>query len=271
MTTTAPPKTFDRKTLRMKRDRAASKIHDHNFLHEKTAERLFDHMLPIKQSLHDIAVWGAHSDILCRRLTEQDRERQIYWLDLSRKLLQSQPPIKNCHAIVADEEYLPFAENSLDAIVSNLTLHHVNDLKGALIQSRMALKPGRPFLASIIGGESLSELRRTLISMEMEHAAGVSPRTAPFVDIRSLGDMFQQMGFVEPVMDSETVEICYSSLSAALADIRGMGEANVLQNREGTALSRKMHEKLDAHCQAEGLNIKVEIIYMLGWTAKNEI
>ena len=43
--------------------------------------------------------------------------------------------------MAADEEWLPFAAESFDLVVASLSLHWVNDLPGALIQLRRALKP----------------------------------------------------------------------------------------------------------------------------------
>lgn len=270
MTATAPPKTFDRRLLRIKRDRAAQHIDAHNFLHTRTAARLMDHMLPIKKTLHNYAVWGAHTDQICMDLAHKPETQNVYWLDISQKLLTrgADKLPENCHYIVGDEEFSPFAHQSLDAIISNLTLHTVNDLKGALIQARMALKPGSPFVAAIVGGDSLAEFRRKLIQIEMEETGGASPHIAPFIDIRTLGNMMQGLGFVDPVMDSETVDIQYSSLSAVLSDLRGMGEGNVLQERASQTMNRHVWTALNTYFTENGpIDFQIEILYMLGWTS----
>ena len=104
--------------------------------------------------------------------------------------------------IVADEEALPFARGSLDLAVSALALQFVNDLPGTLIQIRRALKPDGLFLAALIGGESLTELRQAFAAAEAEIEGGVSPRVAPFADLRDLGALLQRAGFALPVTDS---------------------------------------------------------------------
>ena len=106
---------------------------------------------------------------------------------------------------VADEEALPFAPGSLDSVVSALALQFVNDLPGALIQIRRALKPDGLFLGALIGGESLTELRQAFAAAEAEIEGGVSPRVAPFADLRDLGALLQRAGFALPVTDVDRV------------------------------------------------------------------
>ena len=103
--------------------------------------------------------------------------------------------------VAADEEALPFADASLDLVVSALALQFVNDLPGTLIQIRRALKPDGLLLAAMIGGDSLNELREAFAEAESEIEGGVSPRVAPFADVRDLGALMQRAGFALPVTD----------------------------------------------------------------------
>ena len=89
--------------------------------------------------------------------------------------------------VAADEEALPFADASLDLVVSALALQFVNDLPGTLVQIRRALKPDGLLLAALLGGESLTELRQAFAEAESEIEGGLSPRVAPFADLRDLG------------------------------------------------------------------------------------
>ena len=107
--------------------------------------------------------------------------------------------------VISDEEALPFAAGSLDLVVSALALQFVNDLPGALVQICRALKPDGLLLAVLIGGDSLTELRSAFAAAEAEVEGGISPRVAPFADIRELGGLLQRAGFALPVVDSERV------------------------------------------------------------------
>jgi SAM-dependent methyltransferase len=132
---------------------------------------------------------------------------------------------------VADEEFLPFADGSFDLIVSCLSLHWTNDLPGALVQARRALKPDGLFLAAILGGETLGELRRALIEAEVAETGGAGPRVSPFADVRDAGALLQRAGFALPVVDADTITVSYENALDLMRDLRGMGEANAIAER----------------------------------------
>lgn len=130
--------------------------------------------------------------------------------------------------VVGDLESLPFAAGSLDLAVSLLALQGVNDLPGALIQIKRALKPDGLFMGCLLGGRSLQELRQALLEAESETMGGVSPRVAPFADLRDLGSLLQRAGFALPVIDSEIVTVRYRDAFGLFRDLRAMGWANAL-------------------------------------------
>lgn len=270
MTAQTVPQIFDRKILRIKRDRAAACAGDFDFLHRRAAEALYERLLPVKNPLSDILVWGGHTDRLCRLLAEMPGTENIIWADLSRKLLQSRASSglpQKCRILAADEECVPFPQHSFDAVLSNLTLHSVNDLKGALLQAQRILKPARPFMAAVFGGVTLAALRQELLRAETAHSGGAAPRIAPFADIRAMGNMIKALGFAEPVTDSERFDLRYRSVEDALADLRGMGEGNILSNRLKKPLTRKMRDSLARHLFRHGtLTVEIEIVYMIGWS-----
>ncbi|MDX3807318.1 methyltransferase domain-containing protein [Bosea thiooxidans] len=141
--------------------------------------------------------------------------------------------------LVGDLESLPFASASLDLAVSLLALHGVNDLPGALVQIKRTLKPDGLFMACLLGGRSLQELRQALLEAESETTGGVSPRVAPFADLRDLGGLLQRAGFALPVIDSEIVTVRYRDAFGLLRDLRAMGWANSLVARRKAPLRRE--------------------------------
>ena len=143
-------------------------------------------------------------------------------------------------AIAADEELLPFAPASLDLVVSNLSLHWVNDLPGALLQIRKALKPDGFFCAAMLGGETLVELRHCLIEAEQSVSGGMSPRVSPFADVRDAGALLQRAGFALPVVDSDVITVTYTDAFALMRDLRGMGETNAVLARRRVPASRAL-------------------------------
>jgi SAM-dependent methyltransferase len=141
-------------------------------------------------------------------------------------------------AFVADEERLPLADGCCDLIVSLLALQGVNDLPGALIQARRALRPDGLFTACVMAGDSLSELRQSLTIAESEIRHGASPRVAPFADVRALGALLQRAGFALPVVDLDRAIVRYDDMIALMRDLRAMGAANALHARSGIPLRR---------------------------------
>jgi SAM-dependent methyltransferase len=175
--------------------------------------------------------------------------------------------------LAADEEAMPFAEQSFDLITSVLSLHAVNDLPGALFQMRGALKPGGLFIAAMFGGETLKELRTAFAAGESELAGGASPRVAPFADVRDLGALLQRAGFERPVADAERTIVRYREFMGLVADLRAMGENNALRRRSRKCLRRDiLHAVLadytTAHSEPEGrLRATFDVIYLTGWAA----
>ena len=178
--------------------------------------------------------------------------------------------------LVADEERLPFAEASLDLVVSSLALHWVNDLVGALVQIRRALKPDGLFIGAILGGSTLTELRQSLTEAETQVRGGAGPRVSPFVDAKDGAALLQRAGFALPVVDTDTVTVRYDHPLKLLADLRAMGEANALFDRPRAPLSRRIVEKMcaiyaDRFGAPDGrIFATFEIVTLTGWAPHPE-
>jgi SAM-dependent methyltransferase len=141
-------------------------------------------------------------------------------------------------ALLGDEEALPFGPERFDLIVSCLALQGVNDLPGGLIQARRSLRPDGLFIGCLLGGNTLTELRQSFAAAESEIEGGVSPRVAPFADVRDLGGLLQRAGFALPVADNDSVTVRYATPFALMADLRAMGLTNNLVDRRRTPLRR---------------------------------
>jgi SAM-dependent methyltransferase len=133
--------------------------------------------------------------------------------------------------LAAEPEFLPFAPGSFDAVLSVLLLHWVNDLPGALLQLRRALKPDGLLLVSLLGGETLDELRQCLMEAELAEEGGISPRVSPFAELRELGGLLQRAGFAMPVVDSDRLIATYPDALALMRELRLMGEGNATAER----------------------------------------
>jgi NADH dehydrogenase [ubiquinone] 1 alpha subcomplex assembly factor 5 len=175
-------------------------------------------------------------------------------------------------ALLFDEEALPFADETLNGFIKLLGLESVNDIPGTLAQIRRSLAPDGLFLAAVLGGETLNELRRAWLAAESDVLGGTSPRVAPFVHVREWGTLLQRAGFALPVVDADRRTVRYPDLLALMRDLRGLGLANTLMARTRRPLTRRLllrlMEAYAAHfAQADGrLVATFEIIYLTAWS-----
>lgn len=237
---------FDRDVVRRHRDRAAATLADHDFLLREVAARMAERLLDITRDFPLALDLGGRDGTMARATDPQAGVGQWIVTDLSLAMLR-QASLTGVGAndganvvagVVADEEWLPFAPHSFDLVTSCLNLHWVNDLPGTLIQIRRALKPDRPFLATVFGTETLRELRQCLAEAEISQEGGMSPRVSPMMDTKTAGALLQRAGFVGAVADSELITVNYRDPLRLLRDLRGMGETNAVRERRKTLTRR---------------------------------
>lgn len=258
------PVIFDRALLRARRRRAAA-LGVETFLLEHVAEDFADRIAVVNRRFAFAADIGSPGEAVARRLLDRQLvERVVHVGDDS-----------GCDSVpqaVADEEALPLADGALDLAVSALSLQHVNDLPGALLQIRRSLKPDGLFLAALLGGETLTELRQAFTQAEAEIEGGVSPRVAPFADLRDLGALLQRAGFALPVTDVDRVAVRYSNAFALMQDLRRMGATNVLLERRRKPTRRATILRMaeiygERFSDPDGrLRATFDIVWLSGWS-----
>jgi SAM-dependent methyltransferase len=258
------PRVFDRPLLRRRRRRALA-LGAATFLIDRVAADLAERLSAVLRRFAVAADIGSPTDAV---------RRALGGLVDTLVAVDAAPEHVRAHGgprVVADEEALPFADGSLDLVVSALALQSVNDLPGALVQVRRALKPDGYFLAALLGGDSLTELRQSFAAAEADIEGGVSPRVAPFVDARDAGALLQRAGFALPVADVDRVTVRYASAFGLMADLRRMGATNPLVERRRTPLRRatlvRMAETYAARfSDADGrVRASFDIVWLSGW------
>ncbi|CAI7775963.1 unnamed protein product, partial [Closterium sp. NIES-54] len=128
--------------------------------------------------------------------------------------------------VLADEEHLPFHASSFDAVIACLGLHWVNDLPAAMTHIRRALKPDGLFLAAMLGGDTLRELRIACTLAHMERQGGVAARVAPMAQVRDAGNLLIRPGFALPTVDVDEFPIAYPSAVQVVQHLRSLGETD---------------------------------------------
>lgn len=265
MTNDARP--FDLRLLAQRRNRAAATVAQYDFLLQRVAEDLAVRLGAVQRRFATVVDLGAHHGLLAHSVGQLPGVSLVVSAECSWRMLMLCPPPR----VMVDLEALPFADTSLDLVISGLTLHCVNDLPGTLIQIRRALKPDGLLLASVLGGQTLSELREAFLLAESELEGGASPRVAPFADVRDYGSLLQRAGFALPVTDTDIVTVTYSSPLALMQDLRGMGATNVLTARRRAPLRRRTLMRaceiyIERHGRRDGrVPATFEIITLTGW------
>lgn len=259
------PIVFDRQLLRARR-RRAERLGVSDFLIERVADEMAERLSVVLRQFDFAVDLGTPGESVRRALAAGGKVGTIV---AASPLATSAPA--GALAVVADEEALPFRDGALDLVVSALSLQLVNDLPGALVQIRRALRPDGLLLAALLGGETLTELRQAFAEAEAEIEDGISPRVAPFADLRELGALLQRTGFALPVTDVDRVTVRYASPLALMQDLRRMGATNVLTERRRKPLRRATLMRMleiygERFADADGrVRATFEIVWLSGW------
>lgn len=259
---------FDRRLVRLHRDRAAPHYAGHDFLHREVAERVLERLDEIKRRFPLALDLGCRTGIVGSLLKGRGGIEHLVECDLSATMIAR---TGGSLRVIGDEEALPFRDSSLDLVISVLGLHWVNDLPGTLIQIRRALKPDGLFLGAFFGGETLHELRAAWMHAELEHSGGASPRVSPVAAVEDLGGLMQRAGFALPVVDTDTITVTYKEPFALMRELRFMGEANANRARRSHFTGRAMLGAAASAYQAQFATVEGRIpasfqtIYLTGW------
>src|ERR1700674_5498943 len=261
------PVVFDRAAVR-RNLRRAQKRGPATFLIDRTAEDLCDRLSAVLRRFELAVDLASPTDAVRRRLRGTDLVSTIIAVT---EPASAGVPARDDLTIIADMEALPLREDSLDLVVSALALQFINDLPGTFVQVRRALKADGLFLAALIGGDSLLELRQSFAAAEAELEHGASPRVAPFADVRAIGLLLQRAGFALPVTDVERLSVRYASPFALMQDLRRMGAANALAERRRTPVRRSTMLRMaeiyaERFCDPDGrVRATFDIVWLSGW------
>jgi SAM-dependent methyltransferase len=248
----AAPILFDRSLLRARQDRA-SRSGPATFLLDRVAEDMEERLHAVLRDFADVADVWTPGDVLRERL--RDRFKSFTPIGLEN----------------SGQETLPLQPQSLDLAVSALAFQFVNDLPGVLAQLRRALRPDGLLLAAMMGGDTLTELRKSFAAAEAELESGVSPRVAPFADLRDIGALLQRAGFALPVTDVDRIVVRYDSAFSLMADLRRMGATNILVERRRVPTRRATLLRMaqiygERFADPDGrIRATFDVIWLSGW------
>ncbi|OQV21409.1 NADH dehydrogenase [ubiquinone] 1 alpha subcomplex assembly factor 5 [Hypsibius exemplaris] len=265
---------FDRKTKAIQRDRAAiaADVAVYDYVKKEIGYRVADRVKDVSRKFQVALDIGCNRGFIAPHIYS-DMVGKLHQMELSRQLLdqsQTSPEVETVKIHADEEDGLPFAPNSLDLVVSNLSLHWVNNLLGLFRRIHECLKPDGCFIASMFGGETLFELRCSLQLAESEREGGFAAHISPFTSIRDLGNLMNRAGFNLLTLDVDELVISYPTIFELMWDLKGMGENNA-------AWSRKLHLHRDSMLAAASIYREnyghkdgsvpatFQILYLIGW------
>ncbi|KAL7845458.1 hypothetical protein AOLI_G00236500 [Acnodon oligacanthus] len=263
---------FDR-NMKRRQKKWASSLQEHNkydYLRDEVGSRVADRIYDIARTFPLALDVGCGKSHIAEHLSKEVVER-LFLTDISDGLLrQKKESEMPTHCVMADEEFLPFRENTFDLVVSSLSMHWINDLPGALRQIHQVLKPDGVFIGAMVGGETLYELRCSLQLAELEREGGFSPHISPYTAVTDLGNLLGQAGFNMLTVDVDEIQVHYPGMLEVMCDLQGMGESNCAWNRKSllhrdtilaaAAVYKEMYGNEDGSVPAT-----FEILYMIGW------
>ncbi|XP_041839272.1 arginine-hydroxylase NDUFAF5, mitochondrial [Melanotaenia boesemani] len=244
--------------------------HHYDYLRDEVGSRVADRVYDIARTFPLALDVGGGKSHITEHLNKDVVER-LFLTDISPQTLERRKPGEiPTQCVLADEEFLPFKENTFDLVVSSLTLHWINDLPGALRQIQQVLKPDGVFIGAMVGGETLYELRCSLQLAETEREGGFSPHVSPYTAVTDLGNLLGQAGFNMLTVDIDEVQVHYPGIMEVMTDLQGMGESNCAWNRRpmlhrdtmlaAAAIYKEMYGSEDGSVPAT-----FQILYMIGW------
>ncbi|KAL1006134.1 hypothetical protein UPYG_G00068240 [Umbra pygmaea] len=263
---------FDRTMKRRQKKWAASQEDSkkYDYLRDEVGSRVADRVYDIARTFSLALDIGCGKSHIAEHLHKDVVER-LFLTDISemslRKTRECEIPT---HCVMADEEFLPFKENTFDLVISSLSLHWINDLPGSLRQINQILKPDGVFIGAMVGGETLYELRCSLQLAELEREGGFSPHVSPYTAVTDLGNLLNLAGFNMLTVDIDDIQVHYPGILELMSDLQGMGESNCAWNRKSmlhrdtilaaAAIYQEMYGSEDGSIPAT-----YEILYMIGW------
>ncbi len=244
---------------------------------------IFDRTLYIRR-LRRAQVAGV--DVLGRTIAEELKERlALITRDFDHACIIAPDPRPSADAMnilgkaraielreLTSDDDLNLKTQSFDAILNILDLHAANDVPGQLSQIYRALRPDGLFLSCLFAGETLGELRQSWLAAEVQLTGGASPRVAPMIGVRELGNLLQRAGFALPVADLDRTIVRYPDAISLMHEIHRLGMSNNLQGRSFTPVSRRLLGAAASHYQQHfadpdgRVRATLEIAWLTAWS-----
>ena len=264
---------IDRAAMRAAFEKAAPSYDAAAVLQQEVASRLVERMELMTMQPLSILDAGSGTGFVSHLLADRYPKAKITAVDLAINMLKQarnkrsfkQRWNKRFNYVNAEVENLPFADASVELVISSLTLQWCQDLPKVFSEFRRVLAPGGLLLFSSFGPDTLKELRQSWAAVNDE------PHVNEFLDMHDVGDALLQSGFADPVMDMEMLTLTYKDVQSVMRDLKQIGAHNVMQGRSqsitGKNKLKKMIENYEQFRSNDMIPVSHEVVYGHAWVA----
>ncbi|CAG2116211.1 unnamed protein product, partial [Medioppia subpectinata] len=265
---------FDSKTKRLQRE-ISMDLKDnqkYDYLKDEIAYRVVDRVYDIKRHFPLVVDFGSYKGLIGKQLSNEIIDSLIC-CDSSHKCLERMEPIEGINVInvvIDEEEGLPFRDNTIDLVISSLSLHWINNLPKAFAQILRCLKKDGVFIGAMFGGQTLFELRSSLQMAEQEREGGFGLHVSPFITAQDMGSLLSRAGFSLITLDTDEIKVNYPTIFELMHDLKGMAENNALLQRKSSlhrdsllssaAIYHSLYGNTDGTIPAT-----FQVFYLIGW------
>ncbi len=266
---------LDSAQVRRSFEQAACAYDEAAVLQREVGDRLLERLDYIRFSPKRILDLGAGTGYCQQALIQRYPDTEVHALDLAEGMLQqARKKIgwlrrlkRRDHFVCADVNALPYASESMDMIVSNLTLQWCPDLLAVFSECQRLLKPGGMLLFTNFGPDTLKELRHCWAKVDAH------THVNQFADMHDVGDALLQSGFSDPVVDMEMITVTYDDVRSIMQDLKQIGAHNVTHGRArgltGKGRLQQLQQAYEDYRQQGRLPVSHEVIYGLAWRSEN--
>jgi malonyl-CoA O-methyltransferase len=261
---------LDKRRMRASFEHAADTYDAVAVLQREIADRLLARLEVVRLKPRVILDIGCGTGYDVRQLAKRYPRARLLGLDIAETMArraQRKSGLWNrmtgrCAFACGDAERLPLASDSVDMIVSNLTLQWCNP-QAVFAEVGRLLRPGGLLMFSSFGPDTLRELRAAW------HAVDTTPHVHGFIDMHDIGDMLVHAGFADPVMDMEQLTLTYADVTDVLRDIKQLGAHNVAVSRArgltGKTRFARFREAYESQARDGKIPATYEVVYGHAW------
>ena len=261
------PGLLKKRDIRQSFNQSAASYDAAAVLQQEIGQRLLSRLELMKIKPKCILDLGAGTGTLTAELVRKYRRAHVLGLDLAESMLSiardKKPWLGSAHFVCGDAECLPLASNSVDMIISNLTVQWCEDLDQVFTEFRRILRPGGVLLFSTLGPETLHELRASW--REVDAYSHVND----FVDMRDVGDALFRAGLVDPVVDRDWLTLTYQKLNGLVRDLKSLGAHNLTLGRSrglmGKGRWQALEQAYENYRKDDVLPASYEVVYGHAW------